>query len=291
MSFLLRLINNLRIFGCYHQFCSLIYTMDIISIKPLSPYDFIEKVKTTRFEDIDWYTEYFATSIQAIAEVSVGPYFWFIPDNYLGKIVFISESCRELTPYTQEEWLNPADPPMQLASIIYPDDRGFVFSAIQFSNDIAQQFHKSGKSIKSNIYARFLNAKNEYRWMMIQSPKYFFNENGDCQSSLVVFTDISHLHPNINPMMTVMSSQVGEKQLFRVIPETRKMLSVEIPPLSKREKQIIKLMASGLSTPQISEELKIAYNTVQNHKRNLRAKTNTKTAAELISFVLRNHLI
>lgn len=50
-------------------------------------------------------------------------------------------------------------------------------------------------------------------------------------------------------------------------------------------------MISGYNTPQIAEKLFISYNTVENHKRNLRQKTNCKTSTELVYYVLKNSLI
>jgi len=50
-------------------------------------------------------------------------------------------------------------------------------------------------------------------------------------------------------------------------------------------------MAKGLKTPEIARELFISYSTVENHRKNLRVKTNTKTSSELMSFVIQNNLI
>ena len=50
-------------------------------------------------------------------------------------------------------------------------------------------------------------------------------------------------------------------------------------------------MAKGLNSPEIAEKLFLSYHTVENHKRNLRQKTNSKTSAELINYVWSNNLI
>jgi DNA-binding CsgD family transcriptional regulator len=265
--------------------------METIVIPPLSPYDFIEKIKTPKMVEISRYLDFYKSTIKNFNELSIAPHFWIIPDNFLGKIVFVSDNCRELTPYTVEEWLNPEDPAMHFASLMHPEDRDFIFSASQFSMEVAQQFRLLGKTIKSSIYARFLNAQNEYRWMLVQVPKFYFDEEGVCQSLISFFTDLSHLSPQNKPIMTVMSSNNEGEQFFQVIPSSRKLISLTVPKLTKRQKQILKFMASGLSTPQIAEALKITYSTVQNHKRILREKTNTKSAAELMNYVIRHQLI
>ena len=48
-------------------------------------------------------------------------------------------------------------------------------------------------------------------------------------------------------------------------------------------------MFKGLNTPQIADQLFIAYDTVENHRRNLRRKTQTKTAAALMNYVWENN--
>lgn len=45
---------------------------------------------------------------------------------------------------------------------------------------------------------------------------------------------------------------------------------IDIPVITRREKEILQLMAQGDNTPIIAEKLFISYHTVQNHKRNLR---------------------
>nr|WP_262896563.1 helix-turn-helix transcriptional regulator [Chryseobacterium endalhagicum] len=65
----------------------------------------------------------------------------------------------------------------------------------------------------------------------------------------------------------------------------------ELPQLTKREKEILILIAKGYNTPEIAKILFISYSTVENHKSNLRRKTNTKTAAELIAFTIKYNLI
>lgn len=64
-----------------------------------------------------------------------------------------------------------------------------------------------------------------------------------------------------------------------------------IPHISPREKQILELIARGYDTPKISKELFISYHTVENHKRNLRKKTNTKTSSELSAYVMTHNLL
>ncbi len=53
--------------------------------------------------------------------------------------------------------------------------------------------------------------------------------------------------------------------------------------LSKREKEIIALLAQGKTSKQIAQELNISHHTVNNHRKNMLQKTNTANVTELMS--------
>lgn len=64
-----------------------------------------------------------------------------------------------------------------------------------------------------------------------------------------------------------------------------------IPPLTKREKEVLKNIADGLTNPQIAEKLFISIDTVESHRKNLHNKLNVKNTATLIRFALENNLL
>ena len=57
-------------------------------------------------------------------------------------------------------------------------------------------------------------------------------------------------------------------------------------PFSDREHEILRLIASGKTSEQIAERLKISHLTVKAHRRNMMRKLNVNNAAELISRAL-----
>ena len=64
-----------------------------------------------------------------------------------------------------------------------------------------------------------------------------------------------------------------------------------LTPLTKREVDVLKLIARGMSTPMISKELFIAHSTVETHRRNLIEKTGVNNSKELISFATKQGLV
>lgn len=58
--------------------------------------------------------------------------------------------------------------------------------------------------------------------------------------------------------------------------------------LTKREKEVLKLIAKGLSTSEISEELFVSTHTVDTHRKNLLGKLQIKNTAGLVRFAFEN---
>jgi DNA-binding CsgD family transcriptional regulator len=52
--------------------------------------------------------------------------------------------------------------------------------------------------------------------------------------------------------------------------------------ITPKEKEILQLIASGLSSKQIAERLSISFYTVQTHRKNMLAKMRVKNTPELI---------
>lgn len=61
--------------------------------------------------------------------------------------------------------------------------------------------------------------------------------------------------------------------------------------LSLREVEIIKLLAEGMSSTEIGEQLSISNRTVDTHRNNIIQKLELRNTAELISFAFKNKLL
>ena len=84
---------------------------------------------------------------------------------------------------------------------------------------------------------------------------------------------------------TYLSFEVGkEMQLNKEIPNN-------VPLLTKREKEILQLIAEGLTNIQIAEKLFISIDTVDTHRKNLHHKLNVKNTATLIRFAVEHQLL
>jgi DNA-binding NarL/FixJ family response regulator len=55
-----------------------------------------------------------------------------------------------------------------------------------------------------------------------------------------------------------------------------------LPILTKREKEVLQLIADGLTNPQIAEKLFVSVSTIESHRKSLMAKLNTGNTASLL---------
>ncbi len=67
--------------------------------------------------------------------------------------------------------------------------------------------------------------------------------------------------------------------------------SAEGMALTRREIEVLQLMAEGLSNKEIADRLFVSERTVVGHKSNLMAKSNTKNTVSLLAYAIRNGLI
>ena len=260
------------------------------TIKPITEKQFVHVInskKSTSFSDED-YISFFQPSIDEISKLAIGPYFWFIGSRIDNRIIAVRDNVEQLTPFSIQEWIN--GDAYFFANLFHAEDKNFVLSAFILALELAEKLPlEKQKNTRLNIYGRMLDKNGDFKWRLIQFPGYYFNENGVVESSWIMITDISHLQINYQPMITFFDGNNIENQYFKVSKD-QSLTPLPIPKISKREHEILLLTSKGLNSFQIAEKLFISYHTVENHKRNLRAKTNTKSSAELISFTFQNNL-
>lgn len=89
------------------------------------------------------------------------------------------------------------------------------------------------------------------------------------------------------------SSYFSEELLFKILQNMRSNKKVEemTGDLSERELEILYHVCKGLSNQEIADVLCISKRTVDKHRGNLLAKTQSKNTASLVMFAIKNKLI
>ena len=82
------------------------------------------------------------------------------------------------------------------------------------------------------------------------------------------------------------SGEVGQ-----ALKEYQRSSKTEIPVLSRREKEILALIAEGYTSPQMAEKLFVSPHTIDTHRKNLLMKLDVKNTATLIRFAVEHKLV
>lgn len=120
-----------------------------------------------------------------------------------------------------------------------------------------------------------------FKKILHQSVPYFCTENG-VPVQLSVFCDISHLKKSADQTLAIVDLTDG------TTPKT--LLSAHTqhpgPGFSRREKEVLALFVRGKTKTDIAAELFISEATVNNHLKNIRKKTRTRSLTELMARAL-----
>jgi DNA-binding CsgD family transcriptional regulator len=261
------------------------------TLKPLSIDQFNEIAKNENPLNINNYETFFQKQIEEASNYALGPYFWFIGNNHEMKIVAASRNIDILTPFSHEKWTNGSA--LFLVENLHAEDSFYVLSALNLAVAKIEELPPERQStVRVNIYARMLNASNEYRWVLIQMPGLYINNRDRSTCGIIMVTDLSHLSFKEKPVLMTLTDKINNQNIYyNIASDEMKLVNVNLPNITKREQEIVKLMAKGLNSPEIAEKLCLSYHTIENHKRNIRRKTNSKTAAELINYVWSHNLI
>lgn len=81
------------------------------------------------------------------------------------------------------------------------------------------------------------------------------------------------------------------KEAKLAIQDERNNSKHHFPHLTRREKEVLFLIAEGNTNPEIAEQLFISADTVNSHRKNLLAKLEVKNTAMLIRYAINNKLL
>jgi len=96
----------------------------------------------------------------------------------------------------------------------------------------------------------------------------------------------------INKGKLFISSEIAHRLLLhQQFPASLKQQTIANLQLSKRELQVLQLIAEGLTNNEIADRIFTSRRTVETHRKNLIEKTGSKNTASLIRFAICNGLI
>lgn len=106
-------------------------------------------------------------------------------------------------------------------------------------------------------------------------------QNG-AQSYLMKNTSATDLHEAIQKVAE--GKQFLPDSIKQILDNQSELMQANTPVFTRREKEVLALIAEGFTTQEIGEKLFISPLTVNSHRKSLMEKTQTKNTAQLIKY-------
>lgn len=101
-----------------------------------------------------------------------------------------------------------------------------------------------------------------------------------CRAIQKIQSGKMYIAPSVNNLL-------AERQIHNM--DSVNTQSVEV--LTRREKQILAMIARGMTNKEVAHDLEISIHTVENHRANLSEKLGSKNVASLVQFAIQKGLI
>lgn len=207
----------------------------------------------------------------------IGEFYYFIFYPSKSHLEYISESVTKVLGYTTDEFTTE-----KFLEKIHPDDVAhfvaFEKKVVTFKMNLpADKVMK----YKSQYCYRLKKANGTYIPVLQQSVTIQCDDDGAVLRNLVIHTDISTLKPSLTHPTLSFIGLDGEPSFYNAQDEMT-VLQATKPLLSKREQEVLALLAQNKTTTEIAQTLFISPETVGTHRKNIHNKTQTKTVLELV---------
>jgi DNA-binding CsgD family transcriptional regulator len=221
-----------------------------------------------------------------------GQYFFYVTGDGNELIVkYIEGNFEQLTGYDKQPYIGQSILEFHRLMIL-AEDSPVLMSFSQRCFDFLSNIPIDKQSqVKCSFYYNILH-KSGRLIPVIQQDSIHINPEGIPEYIFSFITDISHLKAKNELMFSILVIDNEGNQQFKSFPYQPPNLPIkEEAILTVRERQIINLLAEGMTSKQIALDLGIAFHTVNTHRQNMLAKTGCKSSAELVKYALDHALI
>lgn len=139
---------------------------------------------------------------------------------------------------------------------------------------------------------RYRSRSGEYINLLQRNCFIKSDASGNPLLSFGVITNVNH-YKSESPVIQVVE-KINPEGFFdeaNTVFKKSYYLNNEDKIFTRREKELLKWIAEGLTTKEIASKLFISEHTVIAHKRNMMTKSNSGNTTELVSFAVKNQLL
>lgn len=194
------------------------------------------------------------------------------------KYVFIHSKLLPLIGLSDKEMLEGG--PQLFYSLIHPEDVPILIEAYYlFIDFISRLEFENRKRIKLMCDFRMKDRNGEYKRFLNQLVPLELDSRGNIWLMLILYD----LYIG-KDLFSVAQRKMFDLQTNEIIFFEKDIGKNKEPLLTKREKEVLRLMAKGMPSKKIADELFLSINTVNNHRRKILEKTKTENTAMAIQY-------
>jgi DNA-binding CsgD family transcriptional regulator len=176
-----------------------------------------------------------------------------------------------------------------LAQLVHPEDVQKVLGlAVHYFAFLDQQPTEKRFDFWPSINFKMRKIDGQYLRVLEQVICLKADAEGRITHALKYFTDISHLNYSDEVVLAIIDTKDKSGQKFYTFKaknassyESGKWVKEEF---SDREKEILSMIAGGITSKEIALRLGLSHHTVNKHRENMMRKTGCKNMNEVISF-------
>ncbi len=148
---------------------------------------------------------------------------------------------------------------------------------------------EDGIKYRFNCSIKLSNHQSVYQWYLLDTIILQTDLRGFPLRSMITCTNISSYKTDENVIYNILKKDLDE--CYNVVHDGIISSEKTDNTLTKREAEILSLIANGWTNHKISEKLFISSDTVKAHRRNILSKTNCKGIAQLTQYALVHGLL
>ncbi len=218
--------------------------------------------------------------------LNASPSLTIIADLRTSEYIYVTKNCEQIIGYTSDEVLQKG---MQFGlNLIHPEDIQEYLEVVKTTWEFLLAVpSQKRKMYKTSADYRVKTKTGSYIRVLQQNTALQTDSLGNILLLLMVITDISHLKKEKGMSAAIISTE-NEGYLVWDAKDTNLKKQIAF---SKREREIIKLLAEGFSSKQIADRLHLSEYTISTHRRNMLDKTNLPNARALVNFAISHGMI
>lgn len=216
-----------------------------------------------------------------------GPHYYYVVDFFDRKLKYVSPSITEVLGLDYHS-VSFDD----IIAQVHTDDIDYVAKAEACV--LNYLYHKNRRDFvteyKNSYCFRLRTRDGSYKLFQHQSVILTTDPKGGFAKALNIHTDISHFTAVNNYKATISTVLDGQEYIHLDILKNNG-LKQQSSLFSRREIEIIRLLAKGLSSQTIADSLYISSHTVKKHRVNITQKSGVKSTGELVALCIKEGLI